>query len=154
MSQFLARLLVVLLFTLYRHASGWIPAVLLRAAPKYSYAVRHSTSLLLTPREIERMSGGSGDEDDGQAEEEARAARETLERMWSSSAKDSNEHPEDQLDNDANNEILPELPELAGELEEEGAQVEAHMDKNPNIPWNTWFCRLNTNDRVLKNTPL
>lgn len=130
MSKFHTRLLVVVLFTLYRHALGWIPAMPLRAAPKHSYAVRHSTALLLTPREIERMNGGSGDEDDGEAEEAARVARETLERMWSSSAKDSNEHSEDQLDNDDISERLPELPELAGELEGEGAQVEAHMEQN------------------------
>lgn len=151
MSKFHTCLLIVASFPLYRHASGWIPAMLQRAAPKHSYAVRQSTALLLTPREIERLSGGSGDEDDGQAEEAARVARETLERMWSSSAKDSNENPRDQLDNDDNSEMLPELPELAGELEGEGAQVDGpHGTEYQNIPWGTRFCVLNTNNRVLK----
>ncbi|CAN0471962.1 unnamed protein product, partial [Laminaria digitata] len=84
------------------HASAWIPCPLSRActtstrrvdshihsrldaSPRPTQSMRHSTALSLSPRDLGRKGESNGEEEEAAAAA-AQAARESLERMWSSS---------------------------------------------------------------------
>lgn len=97
------------------YSSAWLPAAPITAAPRRELFARRSTSLFLTPRDIARMNGGSNNEEEEEAAAAARAARETLERMWTSQPLEEGEDPG-----------VVGLPELEGEMADgDGAQVGA-----------------------------
>ena len=125
--------LLVVSAVVCRRALGWNPSIRIAEMSRHVYPAKKLTALSLTPRDLERLSGSSGSEDDGEEEAAARAARETLERMWSSSSPKTsyNNPPTDELDQIDRNGGLRELPELAGEQEDgEGAQVGARGEES------------------------